>query len=542
MKMNRNTFRLLGIILMSLVIGAASALIYTHNTSHGKLIRLLEEQQLGNNKVTATMGLIERYYIDSLVTVDTLVEEMMPLLMERLDPHSSYFSAEALHKANESLDGEFEGIGIVFNMAPDTVIVLNVITSGPSDKAGLMARDRILRIGDRDVAGVNFPQDSVVKLLKGPRGTVVKLGIERSGVDELLEIEVTRDKVAIHSITAALMLTEDIGYVKLSQFARTTHDELMRAAKQLQREGMTAMILDLRGNPGGYLDQAIKLSNEFLPKNKLIVYTEDRGGERELVYSEYNGSLQSLELAVLIDESSASSSEILAGALQDNDYGTIIGRRSFGKGLIQRQIPFKDGSAIRLTISSYFTPTGRSIQKPFERGNGDAYQRDLLNRIEHSELFTADSILFVDSLRKVTPGGKVVYGGGGIMPDIFVPLSTDSLPSYFRSIVQRNILYKYTIEYSDLHREALAKVETTEQLNKMFEGDDRLVDDFIAYATLAGVEGTSEDIEASRELLEMQLRGYIGRNTKLEDNGFYINIYPLDDAIVRAIEELEKKR
>ncbi len=542
MKMNRNTLRLLGIILMSLVIGAASALIYTHNTSHGKLIRLLEEQQLGNNKVSATMGLIERYYIDSLVTVDTLVEEMMPLLMERLDPHSSYFSAEALHKANESLDGEFEGIGIVFNMAPDTVIVLNVITSGPSDKAGLMARDRILRIGDRDVAGVNFPQDSVVKLLKGPRGTVVKLGIERSGLDELLEIEVTRDKVAIHSITAALMLTEDIGYVKLSQFARTTHDELMRAAKQLQREGMTAMILDLRGNPGGYLDQAIKLSNEFLPKNKLIVYTEDRDGERELVYSEYNGSLQSLELAVLIDESSASSSEILAGALQDNDYGTIIGRRSFGKGLIQRQIPFKDGSAIRPTISSYFTPTGRSIQKPFERGNGDAYQRDLLNRIEHSELFTADSILFVDSLRKVTPGGKVVYGGGGIMPDIFVPLSTDSLPSYFRSIVQRNILYKYTIEYSDLHREALAKVETTEQLNKMFEGDERLVDDFIAYATLAGVEGTSEDIEASRELLEMQLRGYIGRNTKLEDNGFYINIYPLDDAIVRAIEELEKKR
>ncbi len=538
--MQKNSIKIALITLLSLAIGGVGGYYISRLGSQHKLIEMLRMRQIHDNKLSTTLNIIDQLYIDSL-SQDALVEEVMPLLMGRLDPHSTYIPAKELNEVNESLEGEFEGIGIVFNMATDTVIILNVINSGPSDKAGLMARDRIITINDSLMAGRSIRQDSIVRQLKGPRGTEVKLGIERRGVDELIEISVTRDKVTINSITASLMLTDKVGYVKLEQFARTTHEELLVAAKMLKKEGMESMILDLRGNPGGYLDQAIKLSNEFLPKGKLIVYTEDKMGNQEKVHSSYNGTLQSLELVILIDESSASSSEILAGALQDNDLGTIIGRRSFGKGLIQRQIPFSDGSALRLTTAAYYTPTGRSIQKPFERGDKEGYERDIINRIEHDELFTADSIIFVDSLRKVTPGGKVVYGGGGIMPDIFVPFSRDTLPRLFVDVVSRNILYQYTIAYSDKKRDALAKVETTEQLTEFFDRDKRLVDDLVAHAATKGITATAEEVEESRDLLDKQLRAYIGRNTKLADNGFYINIYTLDDAVMKALEHLNKE-
>ncbi|MFR9620454.1 MAG: S41 family peptidase [Rikenellaceae bacterium] len=537
----RSWLRTAFIIAFSLLAGVVGGYIASQYSGQQQLVRLLRIQQLSNNKLSSTLSLIDQYYIDSL-SQETIVEEMMPLLVGRLDPHTTYIPAKDLNEVNESLDGEFEGIGIVFNMATDTVIILNVIATGPSDKAGLLARDRIITINDSLMAGCKVRQDSIVRQLKGPRGTVVKLGIERSGVDELIEVEVTRDKVAIHSITATVMLTDKTGYINISQFARTTHEELMKATKQLYDEGMESLILDLRGNPGGYLDQAIKLSNEFLPKNTLIVYTEDKTGKQERIYSQYNGSLQSLDVVVLIDETSASSSEILAGALQDNDHGTIIGRRSYGKGLIQRQIPFRDGSALRLTTAAYYTPTGRSIQKPFERGEGDAYERDLLNRLEHNELYTADSIMFVDSLRKVTPKGKVVYGGGGIMPDIFVPVPTDTLPQLFIDVVRRNILYNYTIKYSDRNRSELAKVKTTADLAAMFERDDRLVDDFVTYVKQQEIEVKASELEESRELIETQLRAYIGRNTSLSENGFYINIYPLDDAIMAAIDHLNPEK
>lgn len=288
------------------------------------------------------------------------------------------------------------------------------------------------------------------------------------------------------------------------------------------------------------MDQAIEIATEFLPKGALIVYTEDRAGNQQREYSMRSGSLQNLELVVLVDESSASSSEIVAGALQDNDRGVIIGRRTFGKGLVQRQIPFSDGSAIRLTTARYYTPTGRSIQKPYVLGEGENYDLEILDRFNHDEFFTADSIAFDDSLRFVTPKGRVVYGGGGIMPDIFVPASKEKLPEYFVEVTGKNILYRYTIEYSDRNRDALAAVETLADLADMFAADESLVDDFVAYASRNGVKGTSSDIAKSRKYLEYQLKAFIGRNTSLEDSGYYINMYPLDDTLLRALEEVKQ--
>ena len=440
---------------------------------------------------------------------------------------------------NEPLQGEFDGIGVVFNMAPDTVIVLNVIPSGPSDKAGVKAGDRIIRINDSLVAGQKIPNNEIVKRLRGKRGTQVKLSLERQGIAEPVEVEVTRGAIPIKSLEAAFMLPDSIGYIKLSQFAITSHNELITALNNLKAQGMKRLIFDLRGNPGGFLDQAIRIANEFLPADKLIVYTEDRNHNRTDEMSDGNGTIQELPLAVLIDEFSASSSEILAGALQDNDRGTIIGRRSFGKGLVQRQIPYPDGSALRLTVARYYTPTGRSIQKPYTNGDALGYEEDLWNRYRHNEFFSADSIHFNDSLRKVTPGGKVVYGGGGIMPDLFVPVDTTDVTRYFLEVSGRNILFRYTLEYADRHRDALNAVKTIPELQALLDADKELMNDFIRYAARNGVQPDYKDIARSCKLIEAQLRAYIGRNTPLNEAGFYVNIYPIDPVMLRAVEVLK---
>lgn len=517
------------------------------NAQQRELIQLLQmggnqlQLQGGerSNKLSTTLSYIDEFYVDS-IKIDTLVEALMPKLIERLDPHSSYIPAKDLKRVNESLDGEFDGIGIVFNMMTDTVIVQNVIATGPSAKAGVMARDRIVKIDGRNVAGQKVSQDSIVGTLRGKRGTDVVLGIERLGIDDLVDITVTRDKISIHSVGATLILEDKIGYINLQQFARTTYSEFIDAMNKLLGQGMTSLILDLRGNPGGFMDQAILIANEFLPKGALIVYTEDRAGSQIKEFSRRDGQLQTIPLIVLVDEGSASSSEIVAGALQDNDRGTIIGRRSFGKGLVQRQIPFDDGSAMRLTTARYFTPTGRSIQKPYVKGEGEKYENELMDRIEHKEMFTADSIAFADSLKYVTPKGKVVYGGGGIMPDIFVPIKEKDDLEYLWEVSGRNTLYMYTIEYSDKHREELAKVETMEDLTAIFDADKSLVDDFVEYASKKGIKGTAKSIEASRKYLDKRLRAYIGRNTVLEDNGYIYNIYTVDDTVMRAIDVINK--
>ena len=510
------------------------------NSTATELRTLLRAVAQPSNKLSYTLSLIENRYVDS-VSVDSLTEHILPLLVDELDPHSIYIPAEEMARVNEPLEGEFDGIGVVFNMATDTVIVLNVISQGPSDRAGVRPGDRILMIDDSLVAGRKIAQDAIVKRLRGPRGSKVRLGLGRQGIAEPVEVEVERDKIPLRSIESAFRIAEGIGYIRLGQFARTSHDELLAALARLRGEGVGKIVFDLRGNSGGYLDQAILIANEFLHEGQLIVYTEDRRHEQLREYADGTGTAQQMEVAVLIDEQSASSSEILAGALQDNDRATIIGRRSFGKGLVQQQIPYPDGSALRLTTARYYTPTGRSIQKPYVAGHGAEYEEEIWERYRRNELFSADSIRRIDSLKRTTPGGKTVYGGGGIMPDIFVPVDTTDLSPYFIQVSGRNILYRYTIEYADRHRERLEAVRTLPELQAALDGDRTLVEDFIRYAARKGVAPVRGDIARSRRLIEAQLRAYIGRNTVLEDIGFYANIHPVDPVITRAIEVLKQE-
>lgn len=523
------------------VLGLVLGQYLGRNSTTSQLKGMLSRMALPANKLTYTLSLIENQYVDS-VSMDSLSEHVIPLLVKELDPHSVYIPASEMQALNEPLEGEFDGIGVVFNMATDTVIVLNVIPHGPSDKAGIKAGDRIIEIGDSVVAGRKIPQNNVVRMLRGPRGTTVHLGIGRQGIAGLVPIDVERGVIPIRSIESAFRIADGVGYVKLGQFARTTYDEFHKALASLRAEGVTKLVFDLRGNSGGFLDQAIAVANEFLHKGQLIVYTEDRRHEQLREYADGNGSAQDMEVVVLIDEGSASSSEILAGALQDNDRGTIVGRRSFGKGLVQRQIPYSDGSALRLTTARYYTPTGRSIQKPYTIGDDESYEEDIWNRYKNNEFFSADSIHFADSLKRTTPGGKVVYGGGGIMPDVFIPADTTDVTKYFIEVSGRNILYRYTIEYADRHREALNAVKTIDELQALLDSDKTLVDDFVRYAARKGVAPRYGDIARSRRLIEAQLRAYIGRNTTLEDNGFYANIYPVDNVIVRAIGILKEDK
>ena len=494
--------------------------------------------RLAENKLLYTLSLIDSRYVDK-VNIDSITDLAMPKLLAELDPHSTYIPAQEFPEVNESLEGEFDGIGVMFNMTTDTVVVLNVIPGGPSEKAGVKNGDRIIMIDDSLVAGQKIPQDNILKMLKGKGGTPVRISVQRQGVDNLVPITVTRGKVTVKSVDAAFMLEPEIGYIKLSAFAKNSLSEIRKELAALKAQGMKKLIFDLRANTGGFLDQAILIANDFLPAGKLIVYTEYRNKNRREEYSDGQGLYPDLELAVLIDENSASSSEILAGALQDNDRGTVIGRRSFGKGLVQEQIPFRDGSAIRLTVARYYTPTGRSIQKPYDKGT-DAYIMEIYSRYDHDELFSADSIPAPDESQKfVTPGGKIVYGGGGIMPDVYVPYDTTMMTPYFMQVSGRNILYRYTMEYSDRHRTAINEVGSIEELNELFGSDDALLNDFVRYAKSQGVAPDYKDIAVSRPLLLARLKAFIGRNTPLDATGFYSQIYPVDNDMIKAVEVLE---
>ncbi len=538
--MKRGTKEILSIF-VTIAIFASGIIVgnYYAQRRLGNQVRVyLNSYNTHNDKLTRVLSMIENEYVDSL-SRDSLAELAIPAILHKLDPHSAYIPARDFQKVEEPLKGEFDGIGVVFNMATDTVIVLNVIPSGPSRKAGVQNGDRIIKVNDTLIAGQKMLQTSVMKRLRGPRGSQVKLSIERKGIEGLVDIVVTRDAIPLHSVEASLMLTENIGFIKLSQFARTSFTEIKSALTSLRQQGMTSLIFDLRGNSGGFLDQAILIANEFLPTGSLIVYTEDRNGKQLRQYSDGRGSSTDLKLVVLIDEASASSSEILAGALQDNDRGTIIGRRSFGKGLVQSQTPFKDGSALRLTVARYYTPTGRSIQKPYTAGDGESYEHDLIDRYNRNEFFSADSIHFADSLRYTTPKGKVVYGGGGIMPDVFVPLDTLDITKYYTEVTGRNILYRYTIEYSDRQRKALDGAKSIAEMKAVLDGDKTLFNDFVRYAEKQGVKPNWKDINRSRHIMEAQLRAYISRNSDLGENAFYYFIRPIDKTVQRAIEELQ---
>ncbi|MDY0348164.1 MAG: S41 family peptidase [Tenuifilaceae bacterium] len=487
------------------------------------------------NKLSSIIDYIETQYVDTIST-DMLIESTIPTMLKNLDPHSVYISSSDLQEVNEPLDGGFDGIGISFNMPSDTIVVISTIPGGPSAQVGLLPGDRIVSINDSVVAGKKIDQDKIISMLKGPTGTNVTVGIKRASIDEIISFEIIRDKIPIYSIDVSFMLNEEVGYIKISRFARTTYSEFLQAINKLQELGMQKVIIDLRSNTGGYLDAATNIANEFLPEGKLIVYTQGKARPRQNMYSNSRGQCLDTPVAIIMDEFSASASEILAGAIQDNDRGIVVGRRSFGKGLVQEQVLFSDGSALRLTIARYYTPTGRSIQKPYEPGS-DEYFYDINNRYEHGEMQERDSIQHHDSLKFTTPGGRIVYGGGGIMPDFFVPLDTVGITPYFTKVARRNLIYRFTFNFTDKHRPQMAEMKDLEEIEKYLDAIN-LLDQFVGYAKKYGIDPNYDDIEKSKKIIETQIKAYIARNF-IDNDGFYPILLRIDSTLIKTFEILQ---
>ena len=465
-----------------------------------------------------------------------LQDDAIAALMASLDPHSAYVSLEEFNALNDPLLGSFDGIGVQFRMEKDTIAIVNVIKGGPSEKVGIMAGDRILYVDDSLAASKGLSNDEVMRKLKGPKGSKVRVRVLRRGVHGLLDFTITRDAIPTYSVDIAYMLDDTIGYLKLSKFSATTIDEFKKSIRDLQDQGMKKLIFDLRGNTGGYLNAAVEIADAFLPRGSMIVYTEGRNRPRQDMKARRRGMLEDIPVAVLIDGESASASEIVAGALQDNDRGTIIGRRSFGKGLVQEQIMLSDQSAIRLTVARYHTPTGRSIQKPYGSDH-EEYLLESYERYENGELFSEDSIHFADSLKYTTPKGKTVYGGGGIMPDIYVPLVNDSTEYYFNRIVNTGLLYQYAFDYTDRHRPRLRQYRSVDDFSHSFQISDSMFAELVRLADEKGVKGTEEQRRVARREAGILLKAYIARNL-FDDEGFYPLYAPMDEVLQRAIEEL----
>jgi carboxyl-terminal processing protease len=489
-----------------------------------------------NEKLNMILNLVESNYVDS-VNRNDLVESAIPAILKKLDPHSVYIPAKDLARANEPLQGNFEGIGISFNMLTDTIMVISTIPGGPSEKLGLLPGDKILYVNDSLVAGRNISDEKVMGLLKGRRGTVVRVKILRAGHKELLNFEITRDKIPIYSVDVSYMINNYIGYIRINNFAMTTFDEFMKGLRELKEKGMTSLILDLRGNSGGIMEAAIQIANQFLKEGQLIVYTKGRTQPRSEARSTGKGEFETGNLVVLIDEWSASASEILAGAIQDNDRGTIIGRRSFGKGLVQEPVPFPDGSGMRLTIARYYTPTGRSIQKPYNNGFEEYYD-DLNSRFTRGEFDYSDSIHFADSLKFLTLGGRTVYGGGGIMPDKFVPVDTSGVSPYFVKV--RSHLYRFSLKYTENNREQLGKFTTPQSLENYLDRQS-VLNQFILYAEANGIESDPDDLKVSGRIIETQIKAYIARNV-MDNKGFYPIWEKIDTTLKYAIAFLKTEK
>lgn len=492
----------------------------------------------GEKKLSEILGLIKNDYVDE-VDVDSLIEHTLPNLLANLDPHSTYIPAEDLQAVNDDLDGSFSGIGIAFTMLTDTVTVSEVIAGGPSEKIGLMPGDRIMTIDDSLVAGQNIPNTDIVKMLKGEKGTKVKLGIRRKSAKKMLTFEVTRGDIPVNSIDAAYIIAPETGYIKVNKFGRTTRDEFLTGLVKLKNEGANRYIVDLRGNGGGFLEMAIYMANEFLPPNSPIVFTRGRKPmEDSQVFSDGTGAFQDAQLIVLLDEYSASASEIFAGAMQDNDRALIVGRRSFGKGLVQRQTTLPDSSAIRLTVQRYFTPSGRCIQKDYQLGKRSAYELDIVNRYEHGEFYNSDSIKFNEDLQFRTLNGRTVYGGGGIMPDVFVPNDTSGVTKYYYDVVNAGLLQKFAFEYTDKNRTALSQAKTLQEFMSRLPDDDELLQLFVAYAVRKGIPARWYYINISRNLIVKNLRALIASD--ILGREYLYQVINTDDATVqRAISELE---
>ncbi len=491
-------------------------------------------------KLRTIMDLIENEYVDR-IDVDSLLASVVPDLLAGLDPHSVYFTPEELKSTNEDMDGHFSGVGVSFQIVNDTVVVVDVIAGGPAEKVGVLNGDKIVSANDSLLTGKKATQDNVFKTLRGPKGTEVKLKVKRSNSDKLLDFDVVRDDIPVNSVDAVYIADKEngIGYLKVSKFGRNTFEEFYMALLELSAQGAKSFVIDLRGNSGGFLDQVILMANEFLPDDRIIVSTNGKLNEnRSIAVSDGNGHFQNIPIAVLIDEYSASASEIFAGAIQDNDRGLVIGRRSFGKGLVQHQIELPDSSAIRLTVARYYTPSGRCIQKPYERGADGKYVMDIVDRFEHGEFYNADSIKLDKSKLFLTKGGRKVYGGGGIMPDVFVPEDTTGFSSYYVSVSNKGLITKYAFQVAEKYRALTKNVKTIEELERVIPRDQTLLEGFVDYAAQNGVPARWYYINRSRSVILNLLKAQIARNV-LGYNGL-IEMLNQDDVTVKKALEMLK--
>lgn len=469
-------------------------------------------QKSSTQKLSQLITYIDEYYVDT-IQKEHLIDQTIQQVLQDLDPHSYYISKEEMRRMNEPLEGNFEGIGVEFRIIRDTLVVINVVEDGPSEKAGVNAGDRVLIVDSINIAGVGLTNDDVFSKLRGEKGSNVNILIKRSGEEDFVELDITRGKIPIQSLSSSYMMNESVGYTKLIRFSKTTSEEFNKATKDLKAKGMKTLILDLRGNGGGYLNAAIAVCDEFLRDNKLVVYTEGKSQARRDNYATSIGELESTKVIIIIDQNSASASEIVAGAIQDNDRGTIVGRRSFGKGLVQTQLDLSDKSAIRLTTARYYTPTGRSIQKPY--GEGIDYNEEFHARFENGELEVADSIHVVDSLKFLTPGGNIVYGGGGIVPDIFVPFDTTYRTPFFTHVIYSGSINTFAFDYADTHRMELKKISPDEKGIDYIENyrlSDAIFEAFLAHAEEDGFTASPRELEKSGEMIRNRLKALIGRN------------------------------
>lgn len=490
------------IVAMGVVVGILIGSFYANHFS-GKRLNIINTS---SNKLNDLLHLIDDQYVDS-INIPDLVEKSLPQILKELDPHSTYISAKDVEASMQELKGSFSGIGIQFTIYKDTVRVIKVIHGGPSENAGLQAGDRIVSIDGKSYVGKDVNNEETMKRLKGPKESTVKLGIVRSGKKAPLTVSIVRGDVPLKSIDAVYMADHTTGYIRINSFGDTTYPEFLAALAKLNQNGFKGLIIDLRGNLGGYMAPAVQIANEFLPKNRLIVYTEGRKSPREEYNSDGRGTYQSLPLVVLVDEGSASASEILAGAIQDNDRGMIVGRRSFGKGLVQVPIEFRDGSMLRLTKARYYTPSGRCVQKPYTPGQEEEYEQDLLLRAEHGEYFSADSIK-TEGEKYKTRIGRTVYGGGGIIPDVFVPRDTSDITPYFKEAYLRGLMYQYAYDYVDKHRTKLRYLPDVEQVTSMLDKHN-IVEDFASFAERNGLKRRNLMIQKSRRLFKSYLYNYI---------------------------------
>lgn len=517
---------------LCIVIGILIGMFYTNQYSGNRLSII----NTTSNKINDLLRIIGDHYVDT-VNMTNLIEDAMPQILSDLDPHSVYIKAKDAEESMTDIKGSFSGIGVSFTIQEDTIHIINVIKGGPSEKVGLLAGDRIVTIDGEEFVGKEITSEESMKRLKGEKGTEVKLGIKRMGEKELLDFTIIRGDIPIHSVEASYMITPELGYIKVTKFSETTYPEMLVALARLGQEGFKGLIIDLRGNGGGIMQTAIQMANIFLPKGKLIVYTEGRNSPREEYISDGRGAFAHLPLVVLIDESSASASEIFAGAIQDNDRGTVIGRRSFGKGLVQQPIEFRDGSILRLTIARYYTPSGRCIQKPYENGHNEEYENDLMERYERGEFFSEDSI-HQEGPQFKTLLGRSVYGGGGIMPDIFIPEDTSDITSYYKEAVISGLIHQYALKFTDSHRKIL---EEKESVNDMiiYLKQQNILADFAKFAQERGLRRRALMLYQSRKLFERNIFGNIINNAKDTERFYeYLNI---DDRTVgRAIKILEE--